>query len=98
MYCSKFVIIISAIQIMCIHIIPASIAVIFESKLLGQLRTKYVLTGRLAALVIMIMGMITLGSIYDIIGIAISLVISSIGLCLIFFVGIRRLTVSESNN
>ncbi len=94
----KFIMVIDAIQIMCIHIIPASIAVIFESKLLGQLRTKYVLTGRLAALVIMIMGMITLGSIYDIIGIAISLVISSIGLCLIFFVGIRRLTVSESNN
>ena len=39
----KFIMISDAIQIMCIHIIPTSIAVIFESKLLGQLNSKYVL-------------------------------------------------------
>jgi O-antigen/teichoic acid export membrane protein len=89
----KFVIIISAIQIMCIHIIPSSIAVIFESKLLGQLNTKYVLVGRLSGLGVMIIGMIILGTMYDIIGIAISLVLSSIVLCLIFLIGTKRLSV-----
>lgn len=89
----KFIIIISAIQIMCIHIIPSSISVIFESKLLGQLNTKYVLTGRLTGLGVMIVGMIILGSMYDIIGIAISLVLSSLVLCLIFFIGIKKLPV-----
>jgi len=89
----KFIIIISAIQIMCIHIIPSSIAVIYESKLLGKLNTKYVLAGRLSGLGVMIIGMIVLGSMYDIIGIAISLVMSSITLCLIFFVGTRRLEI-----
>ena len=89
----KFVMITSAIQIMCIHIIPSSIAVIFESKLLGQLNTKYILTGRLTGLGVMIMGMIILGSMYDIIGIAVSVVLSSLALCLIFFVGVKRLSV-----
>ena len=89
----KFVIIISAIQIMCIHIIPSSIAVIFESKLLGQLNTKYVLAGRLTGLGVMIVGMIILGTAYDIIGIAISLVLSSLALCLIFFIGTKKLQI-----
>ena len=89
----KFIIIISAIQIMCIHIIPSSIAVIFESKLLGQLNTKYVLAGRLTGLGVMIVGMIILGTAYDIIGIAISLVLSSLALCLIFFIGTKRLQI-----
>tara|TARA_Y100001960_G_C14600353_1_gene790336 strand:+ start:90 stop:344 length:255 start_codon:yes stop_codon:yes gene_type:complete len=81
----------NAIQIMCIHIIPASIAVIFESKLLGKLNSRYVLSGRLAALAVMIIGMISLGNVYGIIGIAISLVLSSITLCIIFSIGVKKL-------
>ena len=46
----KFIMLISAIQIMCLHVIPLSISVIFESKLLGQLHTKHVLTGKLSGL------------------------------------------------
>ena len=66
---------------------------IFESKLLGQLNSKYVLVGRLSGLGVMVIGMIILGSVYDIIGIAISLVLSSIVLCIIFAVGVQRLEV-----
>ncbi|AJA93180.1 hypothetical protein A7X95_05840 [Candidatus Nitrosopelagicus brevis] len=91
----KFIMISDAIQIMCIHIIPTSIAVIFESKLLGQLNSKYVLAGRLSGLGVMVIGMIILGSVYDIIGIAISLVLSSIVLCVIFAIGVQRLTILE---
>ena len=87
----KYIIVINAIQIMSIHIIPYSIAVIFESKLLGALKTKYVLVGRLTGLGVMIIGMITLGSILDIVGIAISLILSSIALCIIFMIGIKKL-------
>ena len=86
----KYIILTSAIQIMSIHIIPYSIAVIFESKLLGKMQTKYVLTGRLTGLGVMIIGMIVLGSIYDIVGIAISLILSSIILCIIFWIGIKN--------
>jgi O-antigen/teichoic acid export membrane protein len=89
----KYIIVINAIQIMSIHIIPYSIAVIFESKLLGALKTKYVLVGRLTGLGVMIIGMITLGSILDIVGIAISLILSSIALCIIFMIGIKKLEI-----
>jgi len=89
----KYIIVINAIQIMSIHIIPYSIAVIFESKLLGALKTKYVLVGRLTGLGVMIIGMITLGSVFDIVGIAISLILSSITLCIIFMIGIKKLAV-----
>ena len=94
----KFIIVTDAIQIMCLHIIPASLAVIFESKLLGQLKSKYVLLGRLIGLLVMIGGMILLGTLYDIIGIAISLVLSSIVICLIFFFGTRRLAENKAPN
>lgn len=94
----KFIIVVDAIQIMCLHIIPASLAVIFESKLLGQLKSRYVLFGRLAGLLVMISGMILLGILYDIIGIAISLVLGSITMCLIFFFGIRRLSENKTRN
>ena len=67
----------------------------FESKLLGQLNSKYVLAGRLSGLGVMVIGMIILGSVYDIIGIAISLVLSSIVLCVIFAIGVQRLTILE---
>jgi hypothetical protein len=67
--------------------------VIFESKLLGALKTKYVLVGRLTGLGVMIIGMITLGSVFDIVGIAISLILSSITLCIIFMIGIKKLAV-----
>ena len=92
----KYIILTSAIQIMSIHIIPYSIAVIFESKLLGKMQTKYVLTGRLTGLGVMIIGMIVLGSIYDIVGIAISLILSSIILCIIFWIGIKK-TIDQTN-
>ena len=82
----KFIILVSAIQIMCLHIIPFSISVIFESKLLASMNTRYVLVGKLSGLGTMILGMIILGSIFDIIGIAISLVIASTIQCLIFLV------------
>ena len=89
----KYIIVINAIQIMSIHIIPYSIAVIFESKLLGALKTKYVLVGRFTGLGVMIIGMITFGSVFDIVGIAISLILSSITLCIIFMIGIKKLAV-----
>ena len=94
----KFIIVVDAIQIMCLHIIPASLAVIFESKLLGQLKSRYVLLGRLTGLLVMICGMILLGTLYDIIGIAISLVLSSIVICIIFFLGTQKLTENKTAN
>ena len=92
----EFTSIIDAIQIMCLHLIPLSISLIFESKLLARLKTRYVVIGRFAGLGIMIVGMITLGSLYGIIGVAITFVLGTTTFCIIYMIGAIRLPEEEN--
>ena len=66
-----------AIQIMSITIVPATIALIFQSRFLGSEKSRVVLIGNIISLVILICGMIILGLNFGIIGLACSLVIAT---------------------
>lgn len=68
---------IQAIQIMSLQVIPATIVLIYVSKLLGIEKTKIVLIARIISLIITIFGFIILGPIYGILGLAVIVVVSS---------------------
>ena len=67
-----------AIQIMSISIIPITISTICTSRLLSEEKSKLVLIGNLIGLIIIILGILTLGSMYGTMGIAMSFVLSTI--------------------
>jgi O-antigen/teichoic acid export membrane protein len=74
----KFVEVLNIIQIMSISIIPRSIAGIYEAKFLGMEKSRYVLNGYLIHLAIMIVGMIGLGLLFGIVGMAIAFLLSNV--------------------
>lgn len=67
-----------AIQIMSISIIPITISTICTSRLLSKEKSKLVLIGNLIGLIIIILGILTLGSMYGTIGIAMSFTLAII--------------------
>jgi O-antigen/teichoic acid export membrane protein len=67
-----------AIQIMSLSIIPITISTICTSRLLSKEKSKLVLIGNLIGLIIIILGIFTLGSMYGTIGIAMSFTLSTI--------------------
>jgi O-antigen/teichoic acid export membrane protein len=67
-----------AIQIMSLSIIPITIITICTSRLLSKEKSKLVLVGNFIGLIIIIIGILSLGSMYGTMGIAISFVLSSI--------------------
>ena len=67
-----------AIQIMSLSIIPITISTICTSRLLSKEKSKLVLIGNLIGLIIIILGILTLGSMYGTMGIAMSFVLSTI--------------------
>ena len=67
-----------AIQIMSLSIIPITITTICTSRLLSKEKSKLVLIGNMIGLIIIILGILTLGSMYGTIGIAISFTLSTI--------------------
>jgi O-antigen/teichoic acid export membrane protein len=67
-----------AIQIMSLSIIPITIITICTSRLLSKEKSKLVLIGNMIGLIIIILGILILGSMYGTIGIAMSFVLSSI--------------------
>ena len=83
-----------AIQIMSINVIPTTIAYIFQSQLLGNEKSKTVLIGTGMSLIVLVISTISLGLNFGIIGVAISLIMSSstkVGVYLIEY--IRRNTI-----
>ena len=68
---------IDAIQIISFSVIPSTIVVIYSSKFLALEKSKYVLISKIFANIIMITGFIILGPIFGIIGLAITLIIST---------------------
>jgi O-antigen/teichoic acid export membrane protein len=67
-----------AIQIMSLSIIPITISTICTSRLLSKEKSKVVLIGNSLGVIIIISGILSLGSMYGTIGIALSFVLSSI--------------------
>ena len=65
------------IQVMSINVIPATVAYILQSQLLGNEKSKIVLIGTGISLFILVISTIILGLNFGIIGVAISLIISS---------------------
>ena len=74
----KFIEVLDIIQIMAISIIPRSITGIYEAKFLGMEKSRYVLSGYLIHLAIMVVGMIGLGLLFGIVGMAIAFLLSNI--------------------
>lgn len=90
----KFTSTVEIIPIISIFVIPNTVSLIWESKLLSELKGKYVLVGNLISFGVMISGMIILGTMLGIVGIAISLLLNSLVRCSIFYYGIKKLGVS----
>ena len=65
----------SAITILSIGVIPSTLVMIFTSELLGIEKSKFVLIGESIAFVTIVIGIVTLGSLMGIEGLAISFVL-----------------------
>ena len=72
----KFIDAIDAIQIMSIAIIPATITLLYTSKLLGLEKSKFVLTAQIISASTLIAGFIILGPVFGIMGLASVFVLS----------------------
>jgi O-antigen/teichoic acid export membrane protein len=66
-----------AIQIMSLDVIPSTLSMIYWSKFLGMERSRYVLISTIIGFVVSVVGIVTLGYLYGIVGLAASLVLSS---------------------
>jgi len=66
-----------AIQIMSITAIPSTIMYIYTSKFLGMEKSRFVLISKLISTVTIIVGMIILGQMYGMIGVAIAFLIAN---------------------
>ena len=73
----KFIDTTIAIQILSITLIPATIGIFYESKLLALEKSKFPAIAKIIGTVFMIFGFLTLGPIYGIIVLSVILVISS---------------------
>ena len=73
----KFIEAVDAIAIMSVAVVPEAIVVIYTSKMLGKKKSKFVLTSKLLALSILVIGFILLGPILGIIGLAIIFVVTA---------------------
>ena len=69
----KFINSIDAMQIISILVIPGTIAMLYESKLLAKEKSKFLLISKITATVIIIVGFLTVGIAYEIIGLALTL-------------------------
>jgi len=78
----RFTEVVVIIQIMSFSIIPITINTFYFSKFLASENAKIPLFGGIISSIILVVGMIVLGSIYGVIGIAITHVLTYSGLCL----------------
>ena len=68
---------IDAIQIITFSVIPGTISMLYVSKFLALEKSKYVLISKIFSIAIMVTGFMTLGPIFGIIGLSITLVIAT---------------------
>ena len=88
----KFIDSIVAIQIISVVVIPTTIGVFYESKLLALEKGKFPIIGKSIGIIIVVVGFLTLGPIYGMIGLAVTFVVS--GLLETIFVIIASKTIN----
>ena len=96
LFFEKFVDVVEAVQILSIGVIPATASLFYLSKFLGQEKSKNPLIGLSIQVTITVIGIIILGPIYGIVGIAISYVLASSGNLTYLFFTSRSLVVSQN--
>ena len=86
-----------AIQIISVAIIPSTIGIFYDSKLLSIEKSKFLVIGKGIGLFTMISGFVILGPIYGIIGLAVTLVISSCLQTLVVVIGSKLIKYEEKH-
>ena len=86
-----------AIQIISVAIIPSTIGIFYESKLLSIEKSKFLVIGKCIGLFTMISGFVILGPIYGIIGLAVTLVVSSCLQTLVVIIASKTIRYEEKH-
>ena len=89
----KFIYAIDIIQILSLSLIPVSLNTAYASKFLGNEQYKIITTATILLILIHILGIIILGQIYGIIGIALSYVLSMSSQTIFYFIMDKRKTI-----
>ena len=87
---------IQLIQIISFMVIPSSIILAYNSELLGKEKSRFVLIGQGISVSVYLGGLLTLGTIIGINGVAISLVLSGICQAIFYIIVIRHLKNQEA--
>lgn len=87
---SKYTDVVNMIQIMSFSVISSAISLVLTSQLLGNKKSKFVLVGSIVSLLILIIGMISLGSLFGTTGVAVAFVLSSIANTSCLFYGSHK--------
>ena len=86
-----------AIQIISVAIIPSTIGIFYDSKLLSIEKSKFLVIGKGIGFFTMISGFVILGPIYGIIGLAVTLVISSCLQTLVVIIASKTIRYEEKH-
>jgi len=87
----KFISAIDAIQIISFSVIPGTIALLYESKLLALEKSKFLVISKISATIIIVGGFLTLGIVYEIVGLALTLLFAIIFQAVFLFIANRIL-------
>ena len=86
-----------AIQIISVAIIPGTIGIFYDSKLLSIEKSKFLVIGKGIGVFTMISGFVILGPIYGIIGLAVTLVVSSCLQTLVVIIASKTIRYEEKH-
>jgi len=86
----KYVELIDAIKIMSLSLLPMSMVKIYTSKFLALEKSRFILVGMIISLSVLIPTMIAFGTLYGVIGIAISFVLSTIIQATYFYITSKK--------
>ena len=94
----KFISAIDAIQIISLSVIPGTIALLYESKLLALEKSRFLVINKISATIIIVGGFLTLGIAYEIIGLALTLLFATIFQAIFLFIANWILKKNEREN
>lgn len=82
----KFTYLVDLIQILSLSLIPLSLNASFASKFLGAEKSRIIIIGSIVAIAIYVSGIIVLGNIFGIVGVAISYVLGMVALTIFYYI------------
>jgi len=88
---------IQLVQILSVHVISNSIMLAYSSKLLGQEKSKYVLISQGISVIVYLGGLLSIGSLIGINGVAISLVLAGMSQATFYIIIVRYLKKQKQN-